>query len=69
MNSLFDSNSGKLHCAKEGSEGPAWPAGTRMPQCEQTASGHWLLGVGHWDEVIPVEVARVHKIRNAPLGS
>ena len=62
MNSYFDSRGGKIVCTLEGAQ-VDWPPGTRVLQCEKGASGHWLLGVGHWDKVSKSELARVQRIR------
>ena len=64
INGMFDSKSGRIICIPDG-ESVKWLAGTRILQCERTPSGHWLLGVGHWDKVSPDELARVREIRRS----
>ena len=47
-----------MMCVPDG-QALQWFVGTPRSQCERSASGHWLLGVGHWDKVRPEEVVRV----------
>ena len=67
MNSYFDSRGGKIVCIPEG-KSVDWPPGTRVLQCEKGASGHWLLGVGHWDKVQQSEIQGVLHILNSGGG-
>ena len=67
-NSLFDSRAGRIYMPPEG-EAIAWPRGTRILQCERSAGGHWLLGVGHWDKVDASEMSRVRQLRARNVGA
>ena len=62
-----DSRTGALYCMPADFEVAnwTWPKGTRVLQCEKGTSGHWLLGVDHWDKVDPCELRRVQSIRSA----
>ena len=33
-----------------------WPPGTTTIQAEAAPSGHWMVGIGHWDEAPTVNV-------------
>ena len=61
LNTWFCSGTGALYSLPKGAV-PTWPAGTRKLQCEKSPSGHWLLGVGHWDKVQQPEIDRVLRI-------
>ena len=62
LNAVFCSRTGAFVSLPKGAV-PTWPAGTRKLQCEKSPSGHWLLGVGHWDKVQQSEIDRVlHKL-------
>ena len=62
LNAWFDSRIDKLHCVFEGTYS-RWFVGIRTFQCVRSPPGHWLLGVGHCDDVGPRGTARVHKDR------
>ena len=58
INSWFCSKIGTLVSLPENGV-VQWPPGTRKLQCDRSPSGHWLLGVGHWDKVRPSEIRGV----------
>ena len=64
MNGLVNSRTGEIVCLPEG-EGPVWPKGTRILQCERAPGGHWLLRVDHWSRVPSEQLDRVRRLRSA----
>ena len=51
LDSWFCAKIGQFVCVP-GNQEIRWDEGATVPQCHQTFSGHWLLGIDHWHKVL-----------------